>query len=238
MNLVNKLLFKIRNRVNSVLFKNRQFKTEEEFYTHLFTRNPAWNSPEANEDETIRWTEIKKNLEMITADKHAILEIGCGRGWLTNNLNNYGRAIGIDPVAPVIKYARKLFPKLEFHAETPTSYLARFPNQKFDLVVSSEVLEHVVDKGQFMKEANLLLKKNGHFILTTPRAEHYKDSIEAYGGDPNQPVEDWVSEEQLKKLLEENGFTVLNKNFFAPLPNLKKTVLVTQIWLAKKSIPA
>lgn len=44
-----------------------------------------------------------------------ILDVGWRRGWLDNLLSNYCNEIGIDPVGPVIKYAKELFPKINFY---------------------------------------------------------------------------------------------------------------------------
>ncbi len=235
MSLGKKIFNKVKTRVNRYFYGNKKFKTEEEFYTYLFTKNPSWSSPEANEDETIRWNEIKKELEKlhISGSTQHIMEIGCGRGWLCKKLSDYGTITGIDPVEPVIRYAKKLFPQLEFHTGYSAAFIQQFPDKKFDLIVSTEVIEHVTDKKIFMHEIRSMLKPNGVVILTTPRLEHYDDSIKAYGGDPNQPVEEWMSEPELKELLESTGFTIINKTFFSPLPNLEKTVLITQMWVGK-----
>lgn len=236
MSLGKKIYSKIRNRLNRYFYQKKQFKSEEEFYTYLFTKNPSWSSPEANEDETIRWSAIKTELEKIKQSKSnlEILEIGSGRGWLCKKMADYGSITGLEPVAPVVKYAKKLFPEIDFHAGFSSDFIKQFPDKKFDVIVSTEVLEHITDKTAFMQDVRTLLKPNGIIILTTPRLEHYEDSIKAFGGDPNQPVEEWMSESQLKQLLEETGFKILNKVFFAPLPNLDKTVLITQLWVGKK----
>ena len=89
MSLGKKIFNKVKTRVNRYFYGNKKFKTEEEFYTYLFTKNPSWSSPEANEDETIRWNEIKKELEKlhISGSTQHIMEIGCGRGWLCKKLS-------------------------------------------------------------------------------------------------------------------------------------------------------
>ena len=62
------VLKKIKNRLIFYLNKNKKFKNEEAFYTYFFTKNPSWSSPEPNEDETIRWNEIKNNLSILFSD--------------------------------------------------------------------------------------------------------------------------------------------------------------------------
>lgn len=235
MNTVQKLLSKIRNRFNKVYYKNKKFKTEDEFYTYLFTKDPSWNSPYPNEDESIRWGEIKSVVDSLPAvTGRDILEIGCGRGWLSEKLSAYGKVIGIEPVSQVIKYAQKLFPGIEFHAELPGPFMKKFPSKQFDLIVSSEVLEHVTDKKEFMQQIGDMLKPKGVVIITTPRLEHYDDFISVYGSEPGQPVEEWMSEQELKDLILDSGFEVVSHNIFAPLPIKDKTVYTTQLWAFRK----
>jgi 2-polyprenyl-3-methyl-5-hydroxy-6-metoxy-1,4-benzoquinol methylase len=226
---------KVKNRVSRFLSKSSNFKTEEEFYTYLFTKNPSWSSPFPNEDETIRWNEIEKvlnNLNLATSSD--ILEIGSGRGWLSQKLSKYGNVIGIEPVEPVVKYAKKLFPNLEFYAEYPATFLEKFPTKKFNIIVSSEVLEHVTDKDTFMKQIQSLLNSNGVVIITTPRLECYNDFIKVYGNEPNQPIEEWLSETQVKELLISSNFDIIGKSSFANLPIEDQTIFRTQLWVFKK----
>lgn len=225
----------IKNRFNNYLYKNKKFNTEEEFYTYLFTKNPSWSSKEPNEDERIRLTEIKKVIDRLKLNGNLnVLEIGCGRGWLSGKLAQYGNVTGIEPVEPVVKYAKKLFPHLEFHPELPGTFMEKFPAKKFDLIVSSEVLEHVTHKKEFMQQVKNLLNPGGVAIITTPRMEHYNDFISIYGSEPGQPVEEWMTEQEVKDLILDSDFEIVDHNVFAPLPIKDKTVYTTQLWAFRK----
>lgn len=237
MNLISEILKKINYKIYINLYRNKTFSSEEEFYTHLFTKNPSWSSTEGNEEELIRWKEIKVEIEKLEFRNHklSILEIGCGRGWLCNKLLAYGKVVGIDPIKPVIKFAKKKFRNVTFFSETPSSFLYKNPESKFDLIISTEVIEHVKDKNSFVLDINKLLKMNGVVILTTPRLEHYQDFVKAFGDDPNQPIEEWISEAQLKSLFKNNGFSILSKRFFSPLVKNNETINITQLLVCKKN---
>ncbi len=225
----------IKNRFNHYLYKNKKFDTEEEFYTYLFTKNPSWSSKEPNEDENIRLAEIKNVIDGLKLNgKINILEIGCGRGWLSGKLAAYGNVTGIEPVEPVVKYAKKLFPDLEFHSDLPATFINKFPDKQFDLIVSSEVLEHVTDKKEFMEQVGNMLKSGGVAIITTPRMEHYNDFVSIYGSEPGQPVEEWMTEQEVKDLVLSSGFEIVNHHVFAPLPITDRTVNTTQLWAFRK----
>ncbi|HVG02611.1 MAG TPA: glycosyltransferase, partial [Nitrospira sp.] len=84
--------------------------------------------------------------------------------------------------------------------------LAR-PNFKpFDVVLCSEVIEHVPhpDKPAFVTRLAQLLTPDGYLILTTPRGDVWEEWKKI--APPNQPVEDWMTEQQLGQLLSEGGF--------------------------------
>lgn len=181
--------------------------SEEAYYENLFVRNPEWSRSTPNEDEAARWARIKDLLDRhfeAGPDKQ-ILDVGCGRGWLTNLLSNYGTAMGIEPVAPVVAHARRLFPALTFEAATPDALPGA---ERFDAIVSSEVLEHVHDKSGFLTRLHELLKPGGFLVVTTPRAELYKKWTAKFGK-PAQPIEEWISTDGLRTLLDQCGFDVL-----------------------------
>lgn len=184
------------------------------FYVNLFVNQPAWSAPEPNQDEAARWSKIASFLECVLRqtnreDPHRtlrILDVGCGRGWLTNLAGAYGTCEGIEPVAGVVEHARRMFPHIRFEAGTLESVLARPDFRPFDVVLCSEVIEHVphAQKPGFVNQLVRLIAPDGYLILTTPRGEVWEDWRRI--APPNQPVEDWVTEAQLGELLTNGGF--------------------------------
>ena len=76
----------------------------------------------------------------------------------------------------------------------------------FDVVLCSEVIEHVphANKPVFVQQLAQLLTSDGYLILTTPRGDVWEEWKKI--APPNQPVEDWVTEQQLGRLLSDGGF--------------------------------
>lgn len=186
----------------------------DNFYINLFVKAPHWSTPEPNSDEAARWSKIAAFLEYILRrvrqqepnKQLRMLDIGCGRGWLTNLAAAYGFCEGIEPVAGVVEHARKLFPHLRFEGETAESVLRRTDFEPYDVVLTSEVIEHVPhgQKEEFLAQLAKLLKPDGYLVLTTPRGEVWEQWRTI--APPNQPVEDWVTEEQLRNLFTAQGF--------------------------------
>lgn len=189
--------------------------SEDEYYKGLFVNDPTWNAAKPNEDEAARWIEIQKFcqyiLEMGDCNVEKIIDVGCGRGWLSEKLSDFGVVTGIEPVESVISYAKLLFSRPEFLAMKPDDFIANYPQRKFDLVVCSEVLEHVVKKTDFVKCLSDLLASNGYLIITTPRAELRKLWEKKYGNPP-QPIEEWITTESLLTLLAEQGFRTIKSS--------------------------
>ncbi|WHZ14751.1 MAG: Glycosyltransferase [Nitrospira sp.] len=205
-------------------------KNQDEFYVDLFVNEPAWSKPEPNPDEGARWCKIASFLEQVlreTRREHPnrtlrILDVGCGRGWLTNLATAYGTCEGIEPVAGVVEHARRLFPHIRFEAGIPESVLARPDFQPFDIVLCSEVIEHVPhpQKPAFVAHLAQLLTSEGYLILTTPRGDVWEEWKRI--APPNQPVEDWVTEEQLGRLLNDGGFRHLGvERIHIEVPSLR-----------------
>ncbi len=184
------------------------------FYVDLFVNKPAWSTPEPNADEAARWSKIASFLEHVLRQTGRetpgrtlrILDVGCGRGWLTNLATVYGTCEGIEPVAGVVEHARRMFPHIRFEAGTPETVLARPDFMPFDIVLCSEVIEHVPhpEKPGFVAQLAQLLTSEGYLILTTPRGDVWEEWRRI--APPNQPVEDWVTEQQLGQLLADGGF--------------------------------
>lgn len=236
-NLINKLkkVFKSTNN-NSKPFVHQ---TEEEYYEELFTKHPKWSSPNPNHEEQLRWEIIKNFVEIAKGNSPSknfkILDLGSGRGWLTNLLSTYGEILGIEPVKPVVEYARKIFPNIEFLSGTTKDLLDDEKKNQFDLIVSSEVFEHIPDEGkdEFITDIYKLLSPNGFLILTTPRQEAQEQWMKY--GNPNQPIEDWISESELKRIVEKNKFEQVKLERFSISPNEQAPKIeIYQLWLFKK----
>lgn len=141
------------------------------------------------------------------------LELGCGTGWLSAYMGQYGDTLGIDFAPKAIDEAQKhLGDKATYMIADPASpTLGIDPQKRFDVVLTSEVIEHVEDHKDFLKQINNFLEPNGWLILTTPNAdfwEHYKQDklrFEKWA----QPVEQWINFDELKQLLAEHGFELM-----------------------------
>jgi glycosyltransferase involved in cell wall biosynthesis/SAM-dependent methyltransferase len=228
----------------------------DDYYKQLFTKDPQWSSKQPNPGELLRWSRIAVFLDQIVGGLKArlnrrprILEVGSGRGWLTNLLNSYGDAMGVEPVAFVVEHARILFPQNCYVHGTTETLIASEPNLQFDIIVSSEVVEHVPDaeKSAFVQSMFTLLASGGFIVITTPRKEVLAELLQR-GFNIDQPVEDWLTENELRDIYASNGLVPLHINrIFARRTDLggcppdvqtenEEFLALYQVWLFQKQM--
>lgn len=209
---------------NSVAYEKRRLSDSlredlgdkaSEYYKKLWS-DPGWCSPYPNLDEKARWEKIASFLNKILRlpleendPRPRLLDVGCGRGWMSPLLSRYGSYEGLDPVSPAVDISRKLFPGFRFHKGTAKTILESSDFKPYDIVINTEVVEHVPrdQKDAFAQDLRGLLKTNGHLILTTPRGEVF-EHMKQHGLD-EQPVEDWLTEDEIVNLFEGNGFRAI-----------------------------
>ena len=99
-----------------------------------------------------------------------ILDVGCGGGLLAEPLARLGgRVVGIDPAAENAAAARLHAEKsglaIDYRAATIEETADK--GQRFDIVIASEVVEHVADLNLFIRRAVDCVKPGGLLIVTT-----------------------------------------------------------------------
>ena len=97
-----------------------------------------------------------------------VLEFGCGEGLFLQELKNRGilfeRLTGVDLRDEALRYARSLHPEYEFIQVDLLTWDC--PKKGFDLVIASQVLEHLINPGDFLEKLVTLSRK--HLIVTVP----------------------------------------------------------------------
>ncbi len=98
-----------------------------------------------------------------------VLDAGCGEGHLINEINkknldnNY---YGVDVVEIAIQKARGRCPFSKFSIMDLTNL--QFDDGFFDVIISTEVLEHIYDYQRVIAELTRVLAMNGVLIITFP----------------------------------------------------------------------
>jgi ubiquinone/menaquinone biosynthesis C-methylase UbiE len=99
-----------------------------------------------------------------------ILDVGCGTGLLlrllADRLPKAEELAGIDAAAGMIAVARSMEndPRLGFFNGVAENL--PYPDESFDLVVSTTSFDHWEDQGSGLRECARVLAPSGHFVLT------------------------------------------------------------------------
>ena len=102
-------------------------------------------------------------------NKVKILDIGCGGGLLTEPMSRLGaQVVGIDASSKNIEVAK-------FHAKKSglsIKYICTSPEklkiqEKFDVILNMEIVEHVEDVNFFLETSSKLLKRGGIMFVAT-----------------------------------------------------------------------
>jgi 2-polyprenyl-3-methyl-5-hydroxy-6-metoxy-1,4-benzoquinol methylase len=103
------------------------------------------------------------------------LDIGCATGLLLNHMKDKGwETKGVEICRPSAEYGIKKF-GLDIFIGTLDE--AAFPDNHFDVVHFSHLIEHVPDPKALLIEIKRILKKEGHMIVTTPNADGWQAKI-------------------------------------------------------------
>ena len=98
-----------------------------------------------------------------------ILDIGCGGGLLSEPLSRLGATVtGIDASDRNIKIAKMHLKKskldIDYYCSSPDKF---FAEEKFDVVLNMEIVEHVDNVDFFLLKSSELLRKNGLMFIAT-----------------------------------------------------------------------
>jgi len=154
-----------------------------------------------------------------------MLDVGCGVGYNLAKLANiadYG--VGIDISLGAIKVAKRLLKSAregDYDLLVTDAQLLPFRRGTFDLVICTEVLEHLPDDKQSITEIARILKKGGEIVISVPVSSENNgdgDAFQIGGVDIGGDLRDY-NYNSLSSLLQGVGlgieaFSYLNGPFY------------------------
>ena len=112
-----------------------------------------------------------------------VLDTGCGVGYGASYLAERAlRVVGVDRDGSAIRYACRHFRSPAVQYVVSDCEGLAFDNNRFDVVTSFELIEHLRDARAYLAEVRRVLKPTGLFIVSTPNRPVY-DQHRA--GEPN-----------------------------------------------------
>ncbi len=131
----------------------------------------GYESEYHNLEKTHFWFNARRDIILKLLDgsgrRGKILDVGCSIGSLIRFLagNGYKDLYGIDVSGDAIAACRKSGLKNVFVMDAAK---LKFPDKKFDVIVASDIVEHIEDHDMVIREFKRVLKPNGKLLVFVP----------------------------------------------------------------------
>lgn len=202
-------------------------------------RDFGYTTPGPANDDVGR--ELAERFVVLTRSLHGVQDVcdlGCGNGYLASRLGAAGLHVtGIDASESGLEIARRHYAtdKVSFvRAEIGADLKALLPaGLRFDVVLSSDVIEHLYRPAALVETAAALLKPGGYLVLGTPYHGYLKNlAISVLNKwDAHHGVHwdgghiKFFSERTLRELVEQRGFRDARFHCYGRLPWLWKHMI-------------
>jgi 2-polyprenyl-3-methyl-5-hydroxy-6-metoxy-1,4-benzoquinol methylase len=138
------------NKTGERHFIEEKFKNEAAYYGHLTHI-------------------ISYKFALDFAKNKNVLDFGCGTGYGSKILSEKALSVtGTDISNETINYAKKKYKSENLNFINIEELNKKKYHQKFDLITSFQVIEHVENEFKYIEKILQLLEPTGYFILTTP----------------------------------------------------------------------
>jgi len=141
----------------------------------------GWNTPKTQAHEYLLPCILNLLNEIPISKSSFVLDAGCG-GYMMSKIYDagYKNVFGFDVSESGIEIAKENFKYISDRFVVHNAYEKilpkSFPN-KFDLIISTEVIEHLYSPKIYLDNINLWLNHNGFLILTTPYHGYLKNVV-------------------------------------------------------------
>ncbi len=137
--------------------------TLKKVFRKIRSAGTFWIAEEALEYlEAIRTYEINFVLDMLPP-RGRVLEIGAGTGWQARVLENRGYDVSAIDLASSNYRANRVWPVTEYDGKS-----IPFADNTFDIIFSSNTLEHIPNIYEFQKEIHRVLRLDGIVLHVLP----------------------------------------------------------------------
>lgn len=198
---------------------------------------PEWGWTDANPSHVMRHILLEiQRLAPPFGKGTRVLDVGCGNGYLANWFHEQGcEVVGVDTSAKGVTYARKAFPGPRFEVAPVSERLGEsLGEEPFDIVVSTEVVEHLYSPWVWSRGAFNALRPGGKLIASTPYHGYLKNLLISLTGRWDRHmnalrdgghIKMW-SRASISRLLVETGFENIRIRGAGRLPYLWMSMVI------------
>lgn len=158
--------------------------------------------------DLVRFQAVVDILIPFLSPQSKVMEIGCATGKMLSLLREKGdfEVTGVDPSLVCAETAKRLY---DISVYNYNLWNLPAPDQKYDCVILSAVLEHIRDLNRAIEKITSLLSVDGLLAIEVPDASRYAE----FPGAPFQEFStehiDFFSPISLDNLLQQNGYQKL-----------------------------
>lgn len=162
-----------------------------------------------------RWRWIASRLP---TSKCSVLDAGSGNGSIATNVGRLGHSVvGLNFSESEVQRCqrRNPYPNVTFELQDLRLLGERNDfRDRFDVVICTEVMEHILDDSKFIRDLAKTLKAGGQLLLTTPNLAYRP--LDGKAEPPYEPIEDGrhvrkgYDDGQLRRLAELAGLDVID----------------------------
>jgi SAM-dependent methyltransferase len=150
-------------------YKSRQGWLEWQRYDQYITHLLHYSAADA-QSCPLEMTRVQTISDMVSSLGNGlrVLDVGCGSGIISEHIwkmGNYVTCADLPTITSLVHKRRVLLV-----VATDAEQLAFAPNS-FDVVLATEILEHLWNPRAFFDEAHRILKANGHLIIEVPEGK-------------------------------------------------------------------
>ena len=195
-----------------------------------------WHAETAGNGESgEKLTQVFIKLVQQLNDVSSICDLGCGNGHISGRLAALGYQVtGIDASKSGIQMARRIYPQANFiEAFIDRDLDDTIAQRNFDLVISSDVIEHLYRPSDLLEATHSLLKPGGRVLIGTPYHGYLKNLLIAAAGKMDahfSALHDgghikFFSVKTLSQLMRSHGFSELSFSYYGRASWLWKNMI-------------
>lgn len=129
-----------------------------------------------------------KLVQEVAAPSAAVLDVAAGAGNFSLRLAELGYAVTWNDLrADLVDYVRLKHENGDIRFAPGNVFELGFENC-FDVVVITEIIEHVAHPDDFLRKIGRMVKPGGHVVMTTPNGGYFRNSLPKFSecADPSQ----------------------------------------------------
>lgn len=183
-------------------------------------------------DETMNPYDVGRRLEIVyeellstteLVDKH-VLDVGAGTGRFTEAAVRAGAHVTATDIGVNLLVRTRSRTRAALFASDACALALK--SSSFDIVVSSECIEHTPDPLAAVREMCRVLRRPGVLVVTTPNRLWHLSAIvaERFNLRPYRGFENWVGWRELQATVAAEGLTVVDIRGFHLVPPLFKSL--------------